>query len=93
MIIFSTSNDVEKRDMPRPPAANKLTLLKHKRKLLVRAREIARGGLCLGWNDVLYDVRKEDDAGALTLKLWATATERDEIDSLCRSARAERKFK
>lgn len=88
MLIFSTAEEDEKLDMPKSP-----TLLKHKRVLMVRARKIARGGLCLGWNDVLYDVRREDEVGAFTLKLWATAAERDEIDRICGDAREARKFK
>lgn len=62
-------------------------------KHMKRAREIARGGLCLGWRDVLADLRKEDPDAAFTLQLWASASERDEIDSLCPSARQARRFK
>lgn len=70
----------------RPPAA---TIAKH----MKRAREIARGALCLGWRDVLRDLHKENPDAAFALHLWAAVAKRDEIDLICRSAREERRFK
>lgn len=62
-------------------------------KLMARAREIARKGECLGFSDVLSDLRKVDEDAALTLKLWAGSKEWDEIEYLCNKAREQRRFK
>lgn len=51
--------------------------------LMERAREVARKGLCIGFKDVAQAL---GDDGRL-LRLWAGATERDEIDRLCSKAR------
>ncbi len=63
---------------------NRPTLRVHKETLMVRARKHAQSGDCMGFEDVR---RKFDDSDALTLKLWATARDRDEIDQICDKAR------
>ena len=53
-------------------------------KLMPIAREIAKSGSCMGFKQVCEAMEGE---GGLSLKLWATASERDEIDRLCNKAR------
>jgi hypothetical protein len=51
--------------------------------IMERARAVAAKGLCAGFNDV---ARALGDDGK-TLRLWAGASERDEIDRLCAKVR------
>jgi hypothetical protein len=51
--------------------------------LMERARDIAKAGSCAGFGHVMRLIGD----GGLTLKLWADATQRDEIDRLCAKAR------
>lgn len=55
-----------------------------KDEITVAAREIADAGLSLNFKDVLRNLDRDD---AVTLQLWATAADRDEIDRLCDRAR------
>lgn len=70
--------------MPMLDQRKKLTLLKHKRKLLEQARKHASTGAYTDFEHVRRAKFKDDDA--FTLKLWATARERDEIDVICNRA-------
>jgi hypothetical protein len=72
--------------MPRASqtAQTRLTLLMHKRELVKRARKIAAKGGFAGFEDVR---RQFDDKDAETLKLWATARDRAEVDRICNDAR------
>lgn len=54
--------------------------------LMKVAREIAKSGSCIGFKQVC-DVMERDDRGGLSLKLWASASDRDEIERLCDEAR------
>jgi hypothetical protein len=69
--------------MTRTPS-QRMTLLKHKRELIKRARKIAAKG---GYTDFDHVRRQFDENDSLTLRLWATASDRDEIDRLCNDAR------
>jgi len=51
--------------------------------LMERAREIAKGGSCSGFGHMVQMIGD----GGLTLKLWADATQRDQIDRWCAEAR------
>jgi hypothetical protein len=62
----------------------RMTLLKHKRELVKQARKIASKGGYAGFDDVRQQFAEND---ALTLRLWATASDRDEIDRLCNDIR------
>ena len=55
-----------------------------KDKPMVKAREIASSGACLGWNDV---VRKFDANQEATFHIWMTARDKGELDRLCDGAR------
>ena len=70
------------------PAAKPLSGRARKDQVIVRAREIAVSGSCLNFNAVLAKLKPDD---AATLKLWATANDRDEIDRLCDRALAPRR--
>jgi hypothetical protein len=74
--------------MPRPPMPQKkkLALLKQMRELMKRARALANDG---GYSDFEHVRRQFDEDDALTLKVWATGLERDEIDWLCARPRRE----
>ena len=61
-----------------------MTLLKHKRELIKRARKIAAKGGYTGFDHVRGEFEESD---SLTLRLWATASDRDEIDRICNDAR------
>ena len=54
--------------------------------LMKQAREIAKAGHCMGFKHVC-EVMEHSGKGGLSLKLWATASDRDEIDRLCTKAR------
>ena len=70
-----------------PTPQTRMTLLKHKRELIKRARKIAAKG---GYKS-FDDVRAQFDAGdAETLKLWATARDRAEVDRICADAQLRR---
>ena len=53
--------------------------------VIERALEIAAN--CLAFGDVLARLERDD---ALTLKLWASATDRDKIDRACREGADKR---
>ena len=61
-----------------------MTLLKHKRELIKRARKIAAKGAYTGFDQVRQQF---DESDSLTLRLWSTANDRDEIDRICNDAR------
>jgi len=69
--------------MVRTPS-QRMTLLKHKRELIKRARKIAVKGAYTGFDHVRQQFDEDD---SLTLRLWATASDRDEIDRICNDAR------
>ena len=72
--------------MARTPS-QRMTLLKHKRELIRRARKIAAKGGFKSFDDV----RAQFDAGdAETLKLWATARDRAEVDRICADVQLRR---
>jgi hypothetical protein len=62
----------------------RMTLLKHKRALVKRARKIAAKGGYTGFDQVREQFEENE---ALTLRLWATANDRHEIDRICNDAR------
>ena len=62
----------------------KLEQLARKRELIKRARKIAKIG---SYSDFEHVRRQFEEDDALTLKLWASATEREEIDTLCAKAK------
>ena len=64
-----------------------MTLLKHKRELIKRARKIAAKGGFAGFDDVRGQFEAEE---AETLKLWATARDRAEVDRICSDAQLKR---
>ena len=66
-----------------PTPQTRMTLLKHKRELVKRARKIAARGGFAGFEAVRQQF---DEAEAATLKLWATARDQAEIDRLCSDA-------
>jgi len=70
---------VVKKRKPAPPLTGRAALPA----LMERAREIAKGGSCAGFNHVVQLIG--DDG--LTLKLWADANQRDQIDRWCAQAR------
>ncbi|MBI1212746.1 MAG: hypothetical protein GC190_14875 [Alphaproteobacteria bacterium] len=57
-----------------------MTLLKHKRELVKRARKIAAKGGFAGFDEVRGQFEPEDSE---TLKLWSTARDRAEVDRIC----------
>ena len=69
--------------MVRTPS-QRMTLLKHKRELIKRARKIAAKG---GYADFDQVRRQFDEPDSLTLRLWATASDRGEVDRICNDAR------
>jgi len=50
-----------------------------------RAHEIAKGGSCSGFGHMVEMIGD----GGFTLKLWANAEQRDQIDRWCSEARAQ----
>lgn len=70
--------------MAQATATPRMTLLKHKRELIKRARKIAAKGGFGSFDDVRAQF---DTADAETLKLWATARDRAEVDRICNDAR------
>jgi hypothetical protein len=73
-------------NMARPTMTpqTRMTLLKHKRELVKRARKLAAKGGFTGFDHVREQF---DDNDALTLRLWATASDRAEVDRICNDAR------
>jgi hypothetical protein len=65
-----------------------MTLLKHKRELVKRARKIAAKGSFAGFDDVRTQFDADD---AETLKLWATARDRAEVDRICSDAKLKQR--
>jgi hypothetical protein len=65
--------------MPANPTTGRAALPR----LMKQAREVASKGLCLGFKDVCAAMGEEGK----TLRLWASASERDEIDRICSKAR------
>lgn len=55
--------------------------------LMRTAREVAASGRYIGFKQVCERMER-DGQGGFSLKLWASATERDEIDRLCAKVRA-----
>lgn len=70
----------KKRKPPAPPLSGRAAVPA----LMKRAEEIAKGGSCAGFGHMVQLIG--DDG--LTLKLWADATQRDQIDRWCAQARA-----
>jgi len=68
------------------PMATNIARRTLKDKLMLKAREIASSGACIGWGDV---VRKFDVNEEATLRIWMTGRDKDEIDQLCDAARAK----
>jgi predicted metal-dependent phosphotriesterase family hydrolase len=66
-----------------------MTLLKHKRELVKRARKIAARGGFVGFDDVS---RQFESADAETLKLWATDRDRAEVDRICSDAKLRQRL-
>lgn len=56
--------------------------------LMVRAREIAAKGMCIGFSAVLMQF---DESDRTTLKLFASASDRDEIDRICDGTRIKKR--
>lgn len=56
--------------------------------LMVRARELAAKGSYIGFSAVLV---KFDDDDRVTLKLYASASDRDEIDRTCDRTRIKKR--
>jgi hypothetical protein len=54
---------------------------------MVKAREFATSGLCTGWPSVLETMEHHGLDTAL-LRIWASATDRSEIDRMCVRFRA-----
>ncbi len=71
-----------------PTPQTRITLLKHKRELVKRARKIAAKGGFAGFEDVRQQF---DETEAATLKLWATTRDQAEIDRLCSDAQLKRR--
>jgi hypothetical protein len=65
-----------------------MTLLKHKRELVKRARKIAGKGCFAGFDEVRaqFDAQESE-----TLKLWATDRDRAEVDRICSDARLKQR--
>jgi hypothetical protein len=55
--------------------------------LMPKARAVATSGACFGWIQVLNALEGLGVDTAL-LRIWATVNDKDEIDRLCRRARA-----
>jgi len=70
-----------------PTPQTRMTLLKHKRELIKRARKIAAKGGFASFDEVRAQFENGD---AETLKLWATARDRAEVDRICADARLKR---
>jgi len=66
-----------------------MTLLKHKRELVKRARKLAAKGGFAGFEDVRTQFAQDE---AETLKLWATARDRAEVDRICSDARLKQRL-
>ena len=71
-----------------PTPQTRMTLLKHKRELVKRARKIAAKGGYAGFDDVRVQFEPDD---AETLKLWATARDRAEVDRICSDAKLKQR--
>lgn len=56
--------------------------------LMVRAREIAAKGMCIGFSAVLMQFDEDDRT---TLKLYASVSDRDEIDRICDRTRIKKR--
>jgi len=72
-----------------PTPQTRMTLLKHKRELVKRARKIAAKGAYAGFDDVRSQFEPQE---AETLKLWATDRDRAEVDRICSDARMKHRF-
>lgn len=59
-----------------------------KEALMVRAREVAAKGMCIGFSAVLMQF---DEDNRTVLKLYATAADRDEIDRICDRTRIKKR--
>ena len=70
-----------------PTPQTRMTLLKHKRELIKRARKIAAKGGFRSFDEVRAQF---DDRDAETLKLWATARDRAEVDRICADTQLRR---
>jgi hypothetical protein len=57
--------------------------------LMPKAREFAASGLCTGWESVLQTMEYHGLDAAL-LRIWGSATDRNEIDRMCARVRAAR---
>ena len=55
-----------------------------KDQLMVKARDFAKSGSCIGWRDVVRKFEGNDEA---TLRIWLTVRDMDELDRLCDEAR------
>lgn len=54
--------------------------------LMPRVREVAAGGKCEGWTQVLLALELED-VDVSPLRIWGTTKDKSEIDRLCARAR------
>jgi hypothetical protein len=70
-----------------PTPQTRMTLLKHKRELIKRARKIAAKGGFASFDDVRAQFEADE---AETLKLWATARDRAEVDRICADVQLKR---
>jgi hypothetical protein len=62
-----------------------------KEALMVHAREIAAGGGCAGWLQVLEAMARAGH-DAPQLRIWATTKDKSEIDRLCARARGAKSW-
>lgn len=62
-----------------------------KEALMIYAREIASGGECAGWLQVLQAMERAGHDAPL-LRIWATTKDKGEIDRLCQRARGARRW-
>jgi hypothetical protein len=59
------------------------------KRMQARARELARSGRFFGWAPITFELRFEDGFAEARDWLYRAAT-RDELDGLCRKARASK---
>lgn len=60
-----------------------LTGRQRKELAMARARKMAAGGGYSGFTHVMQTIARDDDDAGITLRLWASVSDRDAIDIIC----------
>ena len=78
-------NETKERKALRVKMRGKVALTGRQRKdlAMVKARELAERGGYSSFNHVVQTIASRDEDAAVTLRLWAAASDRDAIDTIC----------